>query len=533
MPPGSRAAAIDALRHSLVKRFGTSAADVVEQHVSALSKQAKLTGADIDNVERSILATVKQRRWGGMSRSQSAAGPLTSGMGPRQSGIDREMLRSASGHISPVSVAASNISSKRPPSVRPDSCASSRHDPPPKYPVPKKPLSKPADHWDMILRYDRAKYEDEELTRMRGRRGGQAEYRMELDRQMDEIRERREEGIREKEQEREIMLMEEQRRKADDEAHEKNLEAKKNKLNDFMTEMLGGKERREKRAKARDRRDRDELLDRLAAEDEIDRIQKMQARERQQRRAVETREMLKEVTQRKAEQKAADAARDKAMVKRYIAELDEKEAAKKAAMDAKMERMMAIANRHSLLAKADPRIQIAEDRAQMVKALAEADGVAAEMSRLEKEKRAKQIAETRKALAMQVTEKADRILREKEENDQQAAIWEKQAVEFAQEENAKVEKIREKRLNLDKELIKQIQVELGTHSEHRVDPAKVAVEIALNRPIFEQMAKEGFNQTEAQDLLKETSGCKRTGFFPSVPKYEGELNELELPVVDS
>merc|ERR1719453_561453 len=116
--------------------------------------------------------------------------------------------------------------------------------------------------------------------------------------------------------------------------------------------------------------------------------------------------------------------------------------------------MMAICNRHSLLAKADPRIQIAEDRAQMVKALAEAVAVAAEMSRLEKEKRAKQIAETRKALAMQVTEKADRILREKEENDQQAAIWEKQAAEFEQEEKVKLEKIRQKRLNLDKELIK-------------------------------------------------------------------------------
>lgn len=531
MPPGSRAAAIDTLKQSLIKRFGASATDIVEQHVSGLSKQAKLTGADIDGVERSILAVVKQRRWGGMSRSQSAAGPLSS-VGQRQNGIDREMLRSASGgHISPVSVAASN-SSKRPPSIRPDSCASSRHDPPPRYPVPKKPLSKPADHWDLILRYDRAKYEEEEMTRIRGRRGGQAEYRMELDKQMDEMRERREEGIREKEQEREIMLMEESRRKADDAAHLQNLEAKRMKLNEFMTEMLGGKERKEARAKARDRRDRDELLDRLAAEDEIDRIQKAQARERQQRRATETRQLLKEVTQRKAEQKAADAARDKDMVKRYIADMDEKEAAKKAAMEAKMERMMTICNRHSLLAKADPRIQVAEDRAQMVKALAEADAVAAEMSRLEKEKRAKQIADTRKALAVQVTEKADRILREKEENDQQAAIWEKQAVEFAIQEQAKVDKIRQKRDQLDKELIKKIQVECGTHSEHRVDPAKVAAEICMNRPIYEQMAKEGFHASEAQELLKDTSGCKKTGFFPSVPAYEGELHELELPAVD-
>merc|ERR1719421_986687 len=111
-------------------------------------------------------------------------------------------------------------------------------------------------------------------------------------------------------------------------------------------------------------------------------------------------------------------------------------------MDAKMDRMMAIANRHTQLAKADPRIQVAEDRAQMIEALAKADAVAAEMTRLEKEKRAKQIAETRKALAVQVTEKADRILKEKEENDQQAAIWEKQAIEFARSEQAKLEKIR-------------------------------------------------------------------------------------------
>merc|ERR1719387_3024399 len=139
-------------------------------------------------------------------------------------------------------------------------------------------------------------------------------------------------------------------------------------------------------------------------------------------------------------------------------------------MDARMERMMSICNRHSLLAKPDPRIEIAADRAQMVKALAEADAVAAEMSRLEKEKRAKQIVETRKALAVQVTEKADRILREKEENDQQAVIWEKQAAEFAASEQAKV----------DKELIKKIQQgDLG------VDPDKIAAEIAMNRPIYE------------------------------------------------
>merc|ERR1719386_120598 len=103
-------------------------------------------------------------------------------------------------------------------------------------------------------------------------------------------------------------------------------------------------------------------------------------------------------------------------------------------MDAKMDRMMAIANRHTQLAKADPSIQVAEDRAQMLEALAKADAVAAEMTRLEKEKRAKQIAETRRALSIQVTEKADRILREKEESDQQAVIWEKQALEFAQSE---------------------------------------------------------------------------------------------------
>merc|ERR1719160_1748627 len=328
------------------------------------------------------------------------------------------------------------------------------------------------------------------------------------------------------------MIAEEARRKADDEAHAKNIEAKRLKMSAFMTDQLGGKERREKRAAARMRRDRDELLDRLAAEDEIDRIQKAQAREKQQRRALETREMLADVRKRKAEQKAADAARDKAMVKRYIAELDEKEAAKKAAMEARLERMMSICNRHSLLAKADPRIQIAEDRAQMVKALAEADAVAAEMSRLEKEKRAKQIVETRKALVVQVTEKADRILREKEESDQQAVIWEKQAQEFAKSEQDKIDMKKIKRANLDKELIKVMQVEMGTHSEHRVDPTKVATEIAMNRPIFEQMVKEGFNKSEATGLLKETAGCKRTGFFPSVPPYEGELHEMEMPCLE-
>merc|ERR1719399_1265036 len=253
------------------------------------------------------------------------------------------------------------------------------------------------------------------------------------------------------------------------------------KLNTFMTEMLGGKERAERRVKARNQRDREELLDRLAAEDEIDRIQKAQAKERQQRRALETREMLKEVTRRKAEQKEDERARDKAMVKRYIAELDEKEAAKKAAMDAKMDRMMAIANRHTQLAKADPRIQVAEDRAQMIEALAEADAVAAEMTRLEKEKRAKQIVETRRGLAIQVTEKADRILREKEESDQQAVIWEQQAIEFEREENAKVQKIRDARAKLDLELIDAMKGEMGTHIEHKVDPKRVAMEIAMNR----------------------------------------------------
>merc|ERR1719324_2289868 len=137
----------------------------------------------------------------------------------------------------------------------------------------------------------------------------------------------------------------------------------------------------------------------------------------------------------------------------------------------------------------------------MIKALEEADAVAAEMTRLEKEKRAKQIVETRKALAVQVTEKADRILREKEENDQQAVIWEKQAAEFAASEQAKVDKIREKRDQLDKELIKKIQQgDLG------VDPDKIAAEIAMNRPIYEQMAKEGFCKSEALERLKEAQG---------------------------
>lgn len=320
MPAGSRAAAVDALKQSLIRRFGTSATDVVEEHVAVLRKQPKLAASDIDAIERSILAVLKQKRWGGsMQRSRSAAGPLSSGAGSVQN-AGASIAKSASGPISPVSVR-----SNAPSVQRPDSCASSRYEPPPKYPVPKRPLAKPNDHWDLILRYDRAKYEEEELTRMRGRRGGQAEYRAELDQQMAEIRERQEEGVREKQQERQIMIAEEKRRKDDDEAHLHNIEEKRKFMNSFMTEMLGGKERREKREIARSRRDRAELLERLAAEDEIERIQKAQAREKQQRRAVETRQMLKDVTLRKAENKAAEAARDKAMVKRYIADLDEKE----------------------------------------------------------------------------------------------------------------------------------------------------------------------------------------------------------------
>merc|ERR1719171_330055 len=461
-----------------------------------------------------------------MQRSRSAASGLP-GVGSERSA---PLPRSSSGcWSSPGGGPATMPSLPQHPGtpLAPPSMASSRYEPPPKYPVPKKPIAKPFDHWDFILRYDRAKYEEEEARRNADKHMGQAEYKAQLDRQMDEIRGRRRNALDEKERDRQVMASEAERRERDEEAERQNEEAKMRKLKSFMSETQGTNERKRMRLEERNKRDRDELKERLDAEDQIDRLRKAQDAERNRRRAAETRAMLKATVERKAQEKCDERARDKAMMERYMADWDERERLKEKNIQDRLERMMAIAGKHGLLKKPSKEDMRLEEKAAMTKALEDSDAIATEMHRREKETRQKQKDETRRALALQVTEKAERLMREKEDMDSQAIIWEAQAREAEQKDRNEIGKKRAMRDELDKHLIMTMQGELGTHQEHKVDPHKRATEIAMNRAIFAQMAMEGFDPDKASQLLSEDKPVGSRGYNLSCPRYEGEIHELE------
>jgi len=220
--------------------------------------------------------------------------------------------------------------------------------------------------------------------------------------------------------------------------------------------------------------------------------------------------------------------RDKAMMERWQLDFDEKEIMKAKVVTDRMDKMMKVAGKYGLLAKT-PREEIRRrEKEEMTRALEESDAIAEELERMEKETRAGQVAETSRALALQVSEKAVRLRAEKLDNDSQAIIWQQQALEFEEENRRKRAKAADMRNSLDKALVGTMQYEMGTHGEHKVDPHKREVEIAMNRQIFEQMREEGFNVNEANTLLAERPARKLRGDHLSIPNYEHEIDPLEV-----
>jgi len=137
----------------------------------------------------------------------------------------------------------------------------------PKHPVPRKPMLKPMDHWDLIVAFDAEKHRQEEEHYVKaGKFAEQGRFRKTLDGQMDELRGLREEEAYNKRKEASDMQAQLVENKRIEDAEFEKEERQKNMMKKVNGEMTAGLEKRRKAEKARRDKEQDDVTSWLNGE---------------------------------------------------------------------------------------------------------------------------------------------------------------------------------------------------------------------------------------------------------------------------
>lgn len=609
MPPKKRDEAVNALKASLVQRFGAASRDVVEAEIEgrlAASGFLRLSREDLDAIEQGVLAATRQRRGGGASRQRLAgsrsapslavggaalvaAGAQGHGPGMSQSQAAPALSRAGSSSgaslrpsppgrpASGGSGAASAFGRRRrgsaepargPPLrgptgaffLSPKNAAPSGQDrgpkPPygvtvigdddtesehmrvkvnPRFPVPPRPKLKHMDHWDLIVAFDGFKYKQEnDGFQNVGRANAHSKFRATLDQQMDEINTLREQEAEERRRERDDMLaaMEENRRLK--EAEEAAQEAQRIRVKDITDEMLQGIEARRQREKDRVKREEQQMTawlenEKRRKQEEDRRLAKEHAQKCEQAKA----EMLAAIEDAKRRKKAREEA-EKAYVAEQQKGMDDKEAANRAAVQARMDQIERncatvgadIAARD---AKAERELQEKVRRVQE-----EADRAAKEDAERRKSEHDRKTRAMLASLDEQCKQRDVQARADKVENTKQAQRFKEEYEAGLAKDRAEAEARRLARSKLDETLVDQMRAQLQVHPRNfGITCTTQQTDVAYNQALFEHMRSEGFLPDLTGQILSHGPHRGKRDPFPSVGRYEGPIHPAEMQEVDA
>merc|ERR1719335_440692 len=309
--------------------------------------------------------------------------------------------------------------------------------------IPRKPIQRVPDQWDLIRRYDQSKFNDEERGRVETKRALQMKYKAELDRQMEEIHDRRQFYTEEMQRDREAILLEQDRIQRD-EALEKQRLAERNKA------VLEGCEQALRQKQRKQEREQKEAI----------------RRDRMKKRSEEISRHVLESIELKKKRKIADAADERKMMARYARELEQREEERQQLLEDMKERMTKIAGTVGKMVGDSAADRERADEQRMMDTLAAAEA------------KSKDAAEW--AL--------------------QGKIWKEEAEEAQKKDERAEYARRHARMELDKHLMQQLNV-YGIDEEQRFRPDLRHREKEFNQDIFRQMIVEGFGQTEVPHYM--------------------------------
>lgn len=421
----------------------------------------------------------------------------------------------------------------------------------PRYSWPAKPVAKPMDHWDLLVKYDKEKYDREQVAGLGDKHSSQKAYKDLLDQQMIEVYGRRQEMIEERQRDREVMQIEgqnyanaEARR---EEEHEKERARQRYEFGDRAMRKAETKKRRENDEKKRDGQEIQDRMNKMKEADrEADRKKKLMWKARNQE-MKDTLQFVLDEKQRKREQEFAE---DKAMARRYLAMLDQQEEEKRAALQKRKDQLNAV---ERTMGAAQGEARAAQERAdheRMMRALAKADKEAKEAAEKKAADHNARVQDMLASLDAQMMEKTEALRAEKTMQERQAVIFAEQAKEANDREERKMQALRDARGEMDGFLVQQMKFQVGVHSEHRVNPTQVSNEMKYNGALLRRIRGDetfdqhqlpkvvnrmgtisklaGVRNFEEPDLGPGAYALPEKRRLGSVPRYDGELTDADM-----
>mmetsp|Transcript_29909 Transcript_29909/g.68961 ORF Transcript_29909/g.68961 Transcript_29909/m.68961 type:complete len:575 (-) Transcript_29909:84-1808(-) len=563
------------LKAGLLRQFGPAAKVAIEYEVESrvAASAGKLRREDLDEIERSVLAALKQKRKTAvkgskvettdltavkaLSSSQALTRPQSrsSMPGPKPHTASSTKRQKAAGGRSlansdkratsapllmPVSGGPYTLKKAAP--VPPFGLSLTRDDDSelrpssvnPRYEVPLAPKLKPVDHWDLIVAFDTDLFKKEEAERYRfNKSSGFKMRKSDLDKQVEEkrvLKEHEAEVLRLEREEHRAQVLEDAKLK---EQEEHALWAKREaqrKNNEAMAQELGAKRERDAQKKRRECMEINAWLqaekDRKAEEQRLQRIEyakkcdiaqeafSVARAERRQRKLDEQEREMQAVEEAKRFLDAAEAKNRAAVAKREsrVAAIAESLGASVAQRDADEER------------KLNEKIQ---------RVLEEQDRKNREDSRMRQERKDRLTREMLNSLDQQIADRDKHKIEEKEADRIQLEIFRKQLEEQNEKRRKEALQAQKNRGDLDLTLIEQMRRNASVHPRQFGLTADIQrQELAFNRLIYEHMAAENFCPEMTQPMLDAAHDRGRLTNFPSVGPYHEPIHSLDLQVPD-
>lgn len=556
-------AAVVSLKDALVRQYGPSSRDIVEAAVDGrLAGRSKLDKADLDAIEAMVLSASRQRRSNsgyiiGKPRSASSPGfkkpaamkqlqhdtsrPLsvaTPSTGnrratpmpraPTMANAGRQTFSAPLSRSAPVRFEPSPpyglvVTGNEGDDVTERSCVVVR----PKYPVPKQPLMKPIDHWDLIVAYDSEKYRQEQDAHLEKKKMAKAKAM--LDAQMVEVNAIREAEAADKSREKDDMdhqISENKRILAAEEEVEHRKRMLTKQANDEMTLAL---QERSRQAAARKKRQEEDMTRWLANEKQRQEEEDVATKEAHALKCKLARESMEAAAQEAERRRLAREDEERRIVAEMVRVMDSNEAKKRAELQARED---AVAARMACVGEQVAKRDREEEQAleeRLRKAQEEGDRLVEADQRRRESEHQRKVQEMKDVRSQQIAEKGRDGIAEKEADRQMAERWRKQFEDGKAKDKAAEDKRRHARDELDRTLIAQIRERHAMHPQHYVmTPQVQQTEICMNRALFEAMEKDGFQPPITQSLLKSVGKFSKLDPFPSVGRYEGHIHDLEF-----
>lgn len=563
-----QAQAVSSLKEALTRRFGETARDVVETHVELRlgGRKGQIERQDLDEIEKSVLVSLRQQRGSSkkgspLSRSQplltggsqdqmGAFAPTSSKVAPPKLPIGASnpgtlMRAASSGGLS--SAAKTKQYVPQPPygtlvtgggNEFAQESARSRVHVNPRYPVQKKALSKPTDHWDLIVAFDHAKHKQAEKDwQLKGNHARMAKFKKVLDDQMGEISADYEGAGKRRADERAQMLAQVEENKRIHQAEEDHEQRKKDEQGRINTIMLGAIAKAKQHEKDRAQREQDDMTKWLQTEKENAEEQERKNKIEYARKCARAQEELAQVRADREERRRLDDENEQRLMKLRDQIADENEAKKQKALKDKKDRLDSIEKTMGA-AIGDRDAKAAADlEAKIKRVTAEADRLAKEDSQRRRDTFDRKMKDCVTTWDKQMAERAKDDVLTKEEDAKQLDIFKKQLDDGLAADAAKEEKRRLAREEQDKHLISKIRTNAGIHPQHVVNtPRNKKTELGYNAAIFDQMRREGFRPDAVDHLMadpgKDYHPEGKLLHHGSVPRYTGEIHPLELAQPD-